>query len=143
MSPSDDFFRAYGRKVSDDWELLPTTFMIPPVGRSCEEVSILPKIEYTGRGWAVCDHSFRLSKRDRSFVYQSLPSNRTEAYIKDTVFPTPEAALEFFMKHWVPQSEDFPDRYWMRRWFLKHNPPPPPEPAAQTASRTARRPRSA
>lgn len=104
MKPSDDFFRAYGREVSDDWDLLPTAFMIPPVGRSCEEVSVLPKIEYTGRGWAVRDHGSRLSKKYCLFVYESLPSSRPEAYIKDR---------------------------------------PPSEPAAQTASRTARRRRSA
>lgn len=119
LMPSHDFFQCYGRDVADDWTLTPTSYRIPIVGRSVDDAGLAPTIDYTGRGWAVHHGNFRLSKESKLFCLASLASNRTEEYILDTVFATPEDALAFFRQHWVPQSEEHPHCYWVRRWHEK------------------------
>lgn len=118
-APQDDFFANYGSPVETDWVLTPTTYRVPAVGRTNEDSSLGATIDYTGRGWAVHHGNFRLSRVSRLFELCGLPSNRTEEFILETVFATPEEALAFFRECWVPVSPEHPHPYWLRRWSEK------------------------
>lgn len=56
------------------------------------------RIESRGpSAWVIHDIAFVLNKQ-KEWVYESLPSSRTEEFIEQTRFKTPEEALEFLEK---------------------------------------------
>ena len=48
--------------------------------------------------WKVSYHSETLNKETMDFDYEGMPSGRTEEYLDETRFDTPEEALECFNK---------------------------------------------
>lgn len=91
-------------------------------------------LETRGRGkdgkgpmrWAVCHQGFCLSKKDLDFSRESMPSNRTEEYMKEYRFTSKEEAYEAFLKwleiekainnarlllnFWTTESDSFSER---------------------------------
>lgn len=50
--------------------------------------------------WALYHDGFVLDKNLEEFIYEPLPSNRTEEFLASTRFDTKEAAYEAMLRHW-------------------------------------------
>ena len=58
--------------------------------------------DFEKSAWCISlDGGSVLSKRRKAFIFERSPSNRTDADLRDTRFPSALAAHDFFMKHKV------------------------------------------
>lgn len=58
--------------------------------------------------WKVSYHNETLNKETMDFYYESVPSERTEEYLAQTRFDTPEEALEYFNKFVDKVKKEYP-----------------------------------
>lgn len=49
--------------------------------------------------WGIYKNSFCWSKKYKEFIYEPMPSSRTESYYKNTRFKNSETAIKYFNKH--------------------------------------------
>jgi hypothetical protein len=82
-------------------------------------------IEYRGQsGWAICVGRSCVNKITGELEYEAYSSDRTDEFIANTRFPTPQEAFEFLWEWKANKREDARHNSIYIRWkdFIRHEP---------------------
>lgn len=92
-------------------------YLIPETNDKCyRRYSLIrtPQLEGEDK-WKISDGSSVFSKRNKDFIYEPLPSSRTDKFIKDTRFDTIEEAVIAMQKYRTRMTEFYLSKgltYW-------------------------------
>lgn len=74
-------------------------YIIPPDCKSSNRIQIARRTSQEGvERWAIINGNTCLSKAEQCFVFESMPSNRTDEFIDDTRFDSVDEAYAFLTK---------------------------------------------